>query len=761
MAAQSTYAELQQRIAELEQAQAACRETDASLQACNERFQLAMDICQEGVWDWDIATGAVYYSPSYATMLGYGPQELPARVDVWEGLLHPEDSDATVQANRDCIENRCQEFSVEFRMRTKQGQWLWILGRGRAVSRDAGGRALRMVGTHTDISERKRMEEALEKRIIALTRPVSHDTSVAIDELFDLEALQRFQDEFAAATNVASLIIYPDGTPVTRPSDFTRLCNDIIRKTEKGCANCRKSDVLLGAPHPEGPIVQPCLSGGLWDAGASITLGGRHIASWLVGQVRDMEQSEECIRAYAREIGADEQKCVDAFYEVPAISREQFQKIARALFTLANQLSSMAYQNVQQARFITERQRAEAEQEKLQAQLTQAKKMESVGMLAGGLAHDFNNLLHAINGNLDLLARNKPKTHPDQQRLATIQSSIERAERLVQQMLLFSRKADSRKQKADINQVVRESIRMLQSSIPKMIEIELSLSQDVPLMYADTVQVEQVLLNLGSNAENAMPQGGRLIIETHAVVLDEEFTRMHPGSKGGPHVLLMVSDTGHGMDKETLTHVFEPFFTTKEVGKGTGLGLASVYGIVKSHSGYIQCYSEKGQGTTFRIYWPVDYGPEDEPARESRTDLPSEIEGTETVLVVDDEEAILDMTVEILEMHGYTVWTARSGEQALSVYGEHGQAVDLIILDLNMPGMGGAQCLKRLQQYQPPARVLLASGYSAHGPAREVARNAAGFIGKPYQLTELLAKIRAVLESDMQEYAGGESLDSR
>ena len=758
MSAQSPHAELRQRIAELEQAEAAHRETEAALRASNERFQLAMQVCQEGVWDWDIVTDVVYYSPAYATMLGYDPQELPDRVDVWEGLMHPDDKQAALRANRDCIENRCQEFTVEFRMRSKQGQWLWILGRGKAVSRDGDGRALRLVGTHTDISERKRMEEALEKRIIALTRPVSQNTSIAIDELFDVEALQRFQDEFAAATNVASLIIFPDGSPVTQPSNFTRLCNDIIRRTEKGCANCHKSGMLLGAPHPEGPIVQPCLSGGLWDAGASITLCGQHIASWLVGQVRDAGQTEEGIRAYAREIGADEQECVDAFYEVPVMSHNQFQKIAQALFTMANQLSSMAYQNVQQARFITERQDAEAEQEKLQAQLTQAKKMESVGILAGGLAHDFNNLLHAIRGNLDLLGHNKPEAHPDQQRLATIRSSIRRAERLVQQLLLFSRKADSRKQNQDINQVVQESARMLESSIPKMIEIGLTLGQGLPLVYADIVQVEQVVLNLGRNAESAMPQGGRLTIETHYAELDEEFVRMHPGSKTGPHVLLIISDTGHGMDEETRARAFEPFFTTKEVGQGSGLGLASVYGIVKSHEGYIQCDSEKGQGTTFRVYWPANPDAETKPVRKNRWESPSKIEGSETVLVVDDEDVILEITVEILEMHGYTVLTARSGEEALSLYAENGHTVDLVILDLNMPGMGGAQCLQHLQQYHHPPRVLLASGYSAHGTVQEVARSAAGFIAKPYHLTELLAKIREVLDRDTQEPTGGNPL---
>jgi len=208
-------------------------------------------------------------------------------------------------------------------------------------------------------SERKQAEEAREKRLVALTRPLEDSAGIALEELFNLDDIQLLQDEFARATGVASIITLPDGTPITAPSSFCRLCSDIIRKTEKGCANCYKSDAVIGRLHLQGPTIQPCMSGGLWDAGAGIAVGGRHIANWLIGQVRDSTQTEEKMRAYAREIGADEASVVEAFREVPAMSREQFERVAQVLFTLANQLSATAYQNVQQARFITEHKQTE------------------------------------------------------------------------------------------------------------------------------------------------------------------------------------------------------------------------------------------------------------------------------------------------------------------------------------------------------------------------------------------------------------------
>jgi len=239
------------------------------------------------------------------------------------------------------------------------GTRVWILVNA-FPQLDDTGQVSQVEVTFIDITERKRLEAALEQRLVALTRPLDQPDGITFTELFDLETIQRIQDEFAAATGVASIITRPDGTPITQPSNFCRLCRDIIRNTKIGCCNCYHSDAILGRHHPEGPVIQPCLSGGLWDAGASITIGNRHIANWLIGQVRDETQSEEKIVAYARTIGADEAEVRAAYREVPAMSNVHFQQIAQALFTLANQLSTTAYQNIQQARFISERQRAEA-----------------------------------------------------------------------------------------------------------------------------------------------------------------------------------------------------------------------------------------------------------------------------------------------------------------------------------------------------------------------------------------------------------------
>ena len=389
---------------------------------------------------------------------------------------------------------------------------------------------------------------------------------------------------------------------------------------------------------------------------------------------------------------------------------------------------------------------AKEEQAKLQAQLAQSNKMESLGRLAGGIAHDFNNVLHVISGNLEMMAlRSNSQQAVGLNRIQTIQKSIDRASQLVQQMLLFSRKAESYKQSVDLNEEVEQTLHILERSVPKMISIETFLPDGLPPISADPVQVEQVLLNLGSNAEAAMPAGGRFIVETSDIFLDHDFVRMHTEAKEGRYICLSVSDTGHGMDDKTLNHVFDPFFTTKEIGKGTGLGLASVYGIVRAHDGFIRCYSEPGKGTTFHIYWPVVSTQKDgakQKGQMSHQDLES---GEETILIVDDEKDILELTAEALEIQGYTVYMAENGEQALAMYSKYEESIDLVILDLNMPGMGGASCLRQLKKLQPSIKVILASGYSAHGQAQEIADRASAFIGKPYHLRELLTTIRRVL----------------
>ena len=398
---------------------------------------------------------------------------------------------------------------------------------------------------------------------------------------------------------------------------------------------------------------------------------------------------------------------------------------------------------------LTEAKRGEEEQERLKAQLEQAQKLEAVGTLAGGVAHDFNNLLQAISGYTQIMLFDKTETDSDYAALRSIQAASERAADLVKQLLLFSRKIDVSKKNINLNLIVVEAAGILERTIPKMITLEIHAAEDLWTVNADPVQLEQIILNLGSNAADAMPDGGRLMIETVNIVLNDDYVQSHFEAEPGRYVLLTVSDDGLGIDKETLNHIFEPFYTTKEVGKGTGLGLASVYGIVKSHGGSISCYSELGTGTVFKIYLPalnkevVD--------RDDRADLLPQ-RGSETILAVDDEEFVRDILVRSLPLFGYTVLTASSGEEALEIYKSLGPKIDLVIMDIGMPGMGGYRCLDEILKLNPEARVIVASGYSVNGQLRQALESGAlGYVGKPYQIKVLLKKMRSILDGAREE----------
>lgn len=379
-------------------------------------------------------------------------------------------------------------------------------------------------------------------------------------------------------------------------------------------------------------------------------------------------------------------------------------------------------------------------------QLLHFQKMEAVGTLAGGIAHDFNNLLQAVQGYTDLLLFDRDESDPDYSKLQQIAHAAQRGGELTRQLLTFSRKVESKKMLLDLNREVGQAVRLLQRTIPKMIDIELRLAEPLKAVEADPVQVEQVIMNLAINAKDAMPEGGRLIIRTENASLDEGYCRTHLGAKPGDYVLLAVADTGHGMHKGILDRIFEPFFTTKEVGKGTGLGLAIVYGIVKSHHGYINCYSEPGEGTSFKIYFPARAQAAGLEEQELETPVKG---GTETVLLVDDEDAIRELGKQILEKFGYNVLTAVDGESALDLYRREQDRIDLVVLDLIMPGMGGKRCLEELLKANARARVLIASGYSDTIPIKEtVAMGARNFIGKPYEIKKMLAMVRQVLDED-------------
>ena len=386
------------------------------------------------------------------------------------------------------------------------------------------------------------------------------------------------------------------------------------------------------------------------------------------------------------------------------------------------------------------------EHKRLEAQLQQAQKMEAIGTLAGGISHDFNNILQGISGYTQLLLMQKGVDDPNSRYLNKIDKLIQRARELTQQLLTFSRKVESKLRPVDLNQEVIQAHDVLKRTIPKMIDIELHLAVDLKLINADPVQLEQIMMNLGVNAKDAMPDGGKLIFQTEDTVLDKEYCATHLGVTPGKYVLLTISDTGHGMDKEAVQRIFEPFYTTKEIGKGTGLGLAMVYGIVKTHGGFITCYSEPGHGAVFSIYFPVldadDVVQEVEPKEEA--DIRG---GHETILLVDDEETLLDIEKDILNRYGYITITAESGESAIEIYKLEKDRIDLVILDIGMPGMGGYKCLQELLKIDPEIKVIIASGYPKDDKVKEMLESGvAEFVGKPYRLTDILEKVREVLD---------------
>lgn len=385
----------------------------------------------------------------------------------------------------------------------------------------------------------------------------------------------------------------------------------------------------------------------------------------------------------------------------------------------------------------------------LQQQLFWAQKMEGIGTLAGGIAHDFNNLLQVVLGRAEVMLQRKKEGEADYAGIQQIYQAGKRGADLVKSLLTFSRKVEPKLCPLNLNQEILQFQALISRTIPKTIKIDLHLNGDLESAQADSSQIGQILMNLAVNARDAMPNGGTLTMATDNVELDQDYCRRHLGANAGRYAMLAVSDTGHGMDKETLAHIFEPFYTTKEVGKGTGLGLATVYGIVKQHQGYIACYSEPALGTSFKIYLPAVRSEKELESPITETDIAG---GTETILVADDDDSVLDLTSELLESYGYKVITAVNGKEALEIYRSHGDSISLVILDLIMPEMDGKQCSTEILRVNPKAKILIASGYLASTPSYGVpAYGAKGFVEKPYNTSQVLKMVREVLDEPIGE----------
>lgn len=388
----------------------------------------------------------------------------------------------------------------------------------------------------------------------------------------------------------------------------------------------------------------------------------------------------------------------------------------------------------------------------LESQLRQSQKLEAVGMLAGGIAHDFNNLLTVIGGYCDLSLSSLPDSDPLYRNLVEVSKASHRAATLTRQLLAFSRKQVLQPRVLDLNVAVVEMEKLLRRLIGEDIEFKAILGKDLKSVRADPGQIEQVIMNLAVNSRDAMPNGGQLTIETANVYLDQDHARRHVSVVPGDYVMLAITDSGHGMDADTQLRIFEPFFTTKEQGKGTGLGLATVYGIVKQSGGSIWVYSEQGIGTTFKIYLPQV---KESPHQGRSAEAAKTIKGAETILLAEDEELVRNLAREVLQGYGYSVIEAANGVQALQMSEQHAGEINLLLTDIVMPEMNGPELAVRLQQIRPSMKVLYMSGYTDNAVVHQgVLNQNHNFIQKPFSPIALAEKVRVVLDSSRKGPTG-------
>lgn len=614
--------------------------------------------------------------------------------------------------------------------------------------RDAAGNFIGVLGIARDITDRKRAEEALEKRMVALTRPLDDAYGITFDDLFNLEDIQRLQDEFALATGVASIITRPDGEPITTPSNFCRLCNDLIRKTEAGLANCFKSDAQLGRLSDKGPTIRPCMNGGLWDAGAGISVGGRHIASWLIGQVRDGAQNEDKVRAYARKIGADEDAMAEAFREVPAMSRERFGRVSQALYTLANQLSAIAYQNVQQARFISELKRAEEELIEMKDRAEAASRVKSEFL--ANMSHEIRTPLNGALSMLQVL-ESTPLGSEQAEYLRAAMTSAKRLTSLLSDILDISRIEAGKvriEKKEFIFQGIEDSILDLfgQAARERGNRLEFTAPENAPrILIGDEARLRQILFNLVGNAVKFTENG---LVRVEATVLPR-FNRPDVT------VLFTVSDTGIGIADDQLKDIFEPFVQAEGAYakrfQGAGLGLSIVKKLVGLMDGALAIDNGPGQGVAFYLSLPfhVPEGGERQaspPQMKTRPDF----RGGYDILLVEDEVVSAMACRLMLEKDGHRVVSVGNGLEAIQNVSEG--RFDLVFMDIQMPIMDGVEATRKIRssnELGPKSKIpiIAMTAYTMSGDREKfLEAGMDDYIPKPIGRDDMIAVIKRVMK---------------
>lgn len=756
---------------------------EESLRASVERIQLLARATGDAIWDWDVVNDSTWWSDTFFEKFGYASDTVPT-VAAWLDHVHPDDRERATAEFGDALAQKATAWSSEYRFRLADGSYGVVFDRVHGIL-DASGNLVRTVGSMVDITELRRAEEQ--------ARLLSH----AVESTSDLISITDLDDRFLFV-NRAFLDAYgytlhevlgrtPEmlaSTQHRQPPMHAAIRASVLEGSWNGEMVNRRKDgtefpIQLNASRVQdahGRVVA------LMGVAQDITARKRAEDALRDSEARFRATFEQAAMGMSitaldgRFLRVNERLCRITGYDTDELLARTFQQITHpddvaldvehmrrvvsgtiASYTMEKRYvrkdgapvwveltTSLVRHSSGAPEYFIDLVEDISPRRDLETQLRQAQKMEAIGQLAGGVAHDFNNMLAVIRGHAELMGLTATLPASERESLDEIGRAAQRAASLTRQLLLFSRREVMQPARLDLNDIVTQLAKMLQRLIGEDVRMRLHVHQRPLPIHADSGMIEQVLMNLAVNARDAMPGGGDLIIETSEKIVDAT-TALLSEAEPGSYACLSVSDTGCGIAPDVLPRVFEPFFTTKEVGKGTGLGLATVFGIAKQHRGWVSIYSEPGCGTTFHLYLPLTNLPE--ATRQSTADSTLPRGAGEMVLLAEDDEAVREMTRAMLERHGYTVVAANSGPDALLRWAEAGRPIDLLLTDMVMPGgVSGTELAARIQAQQADVKIIFTSGYSTEIAGRELTlRDGQAFLQKPFEISRLLTTIAKLL----------------
>jgi len=760
------------------------RKVEKALLLSEERFTLAMDFVQDGLYDWDLITNEIYYSPSWKRIVGYEDHELPNDFSVWEKLTDPDDVQKSWLMLDDLLKRRREQFTLEFRMRHKDGHWVDILSRAKAVF-NKEGKGLRVVGTHIDISARKRAEQALlqEKlkaeqylqlagvmfigldlngKVFLANQKACEILECQLNEIVGVDWFETFIPEKERKSTAAvfrelisapeSHRVYHENQVISRRGAIKFIAwNNTLLTDDNGTttgALSSGSDITeLHATLTELARQRKLLNLLIDSMPVLITFYDPQAQSFRVNEEfhkvvgwanEDLPKIHLLAECYPN---PEDRAKAEEYMASGSTEWQEFTITTRYGHTIDSSWSNVLLEDGTRVFIgidITQKKNTEEI-------LRQGLKMEALGTLAGGIAHDFNNLLTAILGFSRLLKERFEPGSENEEDIDEIITAGNRAAGLVAQILAYSRKQELHRTAINLGLATRECLKLLRATIPTTINIDFQSSADGKNVLADHTQINQLLMNLCTNAAHALEHHGDTItIRLEAITITRENRFSPPTLALGNYLMLSISDNGCGIRPEHLERIFDPYFTTKDIDKGSGMGLAVVSGIVKAHNGEITVTSELGKGTTITIYLP-----EHERAPEDLLTTPQNLPGgNERVLMVDDEPQLISLISRMLSKEGYSVTTCSDSTEALALYRMNPHAFDLILTDQTMPNLSGDMLTRSILEINPSARVILYSGYSPRINAETAGESgASAYLAKPFTTAELTATIRNVLDS--------------